>query len=94
MSDRRTIYKKAIQENGQHMQQMVAIEEMSELIKELVKYSRGADNKNHIAEEIADVIIMLEQLIVMFGNATEVKQYKEQKIIRLQERLCEVRRNV
>ena len=34
---------------------MVAIEEMSELTKELCKNGRGQENTNHIAEEIADV---------------------------------------
>lgn len=49
--NRKIIYDSAINKYGNHMQQMVAIEEMSELIKELVKHSRGAENNGHIAEE-------------------------------------------
>ncbi len=85
--NRKIIYDAAIKKYGDHMQQMVAIEEMSELIKELVKHSRGAENNNHIAEEIADVFIMLEQLMIMFDNESLVRQYIEQKLFRLQFRM-------
>ncbi len=84
---RKIIYDAAINKYGNHMQQMVAIEEMSELIKELVKYNRGTENEKHIAEEIADVCIMLEQLIMMFDNEPEVRLYIEQKLLRLQSRV-------
>ena len=52
------------------MQTMVAIEEMSELTKELVKQMRGRDNKDAIAEEMADVEIMMCQLRLMYGIKT------------------------
>lgn len=84
---RKIIYDAAIKNYGKHMQQMVAIEEMSELIKELVKHSRGAENNTNIAEEIADVFIMLEQLMIMFDNEPLVRQYIEQKLFRLQFRM-------
>ena len=41
----------------------IFFEEMSELQKELCKHDRGKDNREAIAEEIADVQIMLEQMI-------------------------------
>lgn len=85
--NRKIIYDSAINKYGNHMQQMVAIEEMSELIKELVKHSRGAENNGHIAEEIADVAIMLEQLMIMFDNEPEVRLYMEQKLFRLKFRM-------
>lgn len=69
------------------MQQTVAIEEMSELTKELCKSKRGQDNFNHIAEEIADVQIMMEQLILIYNIGPLVEVHKKNKLKRLQERL-------
>ena len=85
--ERKPIYNAAIKNYGKHMQQMVAIEEMSELIKELVKFNRGAENQPHIAEEIADVLIMLEQLMIMFDNESDVNVFIEQKLFRLKFRM-------
>ena len=62
------IYKKAIATFGNESQINIAIEEMSELTKELCKRSRGRDNKAEILEEIADVYIMMHQLTLMFDN--------------------------
>lgn len=81
------ILSKAIRKYGADMQQVIAIEEMAELTKELCKYKRGQDNFDHIAEEIADVEIMMEQLKIMFDCNRQVEVYKENKIKRLAERL-------
>ena len=59
---------------GEDSQIDVAIEEMSELIKELVKYKRSklhfrekqAASREHVIEEIADVIFMLDYLVEIF----------------------------
>lgn len=80
-------YIKAIKTYGADMQQTVAIEEMSELIKELCKNKRGNANISHIAEEIADVQIMLEQLILIFDIKNVVDAYKIYKVDRLNKRL-------
>ena len=47
---------------------VVAIEELSELQKELCKHLRDKTNMQNIIEEIADVVIMVEQLCIYFGN--------------------------
>ena len=64
-----------------------AVEEMSELQKELCKYliatNTGDYSYPHIAEEIADVEIMVEQLKIIFRNEAEVKKMKEFKLKRL-----------
>lgn len=67
------VLKKAIEVYGENMQKVVAIEECSELIKEFCKRLRGQDNKLHIAEEIADVEIMLEQLKIIYNLNSEDK---------------------
>lgn len=66
----------------------MAIEEMSELIKELCKYERYKDDKEkveqilaNIKEEIADVLNTVEQLSYYFGQE-EVEVIRNQKIER------------
>lgn len=55
-----------IDHHGSQMEVDVAIEEMSELTKELIKNRRGRQNIRQIAEEIAHVEIMLQQLKMVF----------------------------
>lgn len=73
------LYEKAVEKFGEEAQILIAIEEMSELTKALLKYLRykqfGQLDKETtikaIAEERADVEIMLNQLHVIFGDNTE-----------------------
>ena len=70
------------------MQTMVAIEEMSELTKELVKFMRGEHNTDAIAEEIADVEIMLCQMKIIYDIKNEdVEKLMVIKLERLKERM-------
>ena len=62
-----TTLEKAIETYGKDMQLNVAIEELSELIKEICKNKRGRDNIDNIIEEMADCYIMLQQLMIIFG---------------------------
>ena len=81
------VYNKAIETYGKEHQCMVAIEEMAELQKELCKNFRGRDNKLEIAEEIADVRIMLEQLTLIFDCRVNVYDFWNNKLERLERRL-------
>lgn len=58
-------------------------------LKELSKNLRGQDNAAHIAEEIADVEIMLEQLKLMFSIRDEVTQQRTVKLQRLDNRISQ-----
>lgn len=78
---------KAIEKYGIEAQTLMVFEEMSELQKELCKHARGADNINNIAEEIADVQIMLAQMILFYGIEKPVESFKHQKLNRLRFRL-------
>lgn len=84
--DKCKLYRQALEKWGT-AQIIIAFEEMAELQKELSKYLRGRENTTEIAEEIADVEIMLEQMKVLFGIEDIVKDYKNQKLRRLEERL-------
>lgn len=78
------LYKAAVQKFGERAQILVAIEEMSELTKALLKYIRHEDFNQgdyddiveSIAEERADVSIMLNQLTVIFGKNEDAETEK------------------
>ena len=81
---RKEIEGRAIRTYGEQPQVDVAIEEMSELTKAILKYRR-AENKNkneaeyledNIIEEIADVQIMLDQMRIIFGDTSSQEEYK------------------
>lgn len=82
-------YKEAIELYGQNIQMLIAIEEMAELTKELVKFQRGEVSIEKITSEMTDVKIMLEQLETMFDNSNELKAKYAAKIIRLADRIYE-----
>lgn len=67
---------------GIDSQSLIAIEEMSELIKELCKDQRGYDRNKDIIEELADVSIMLEQLITLYDCEKEVSDMIDYKVNR------------
>lgn len=79
----------AISTYGDEAQEMMLLEEMSELQKEICKHWRGRDNARAIAEEIADVEIMLEQMKMIFGNESLVTIFREQKLLRLRDRITD-----
>ena len=83
-----SILEKAIETYGKDMQLNVAIEELSELIKEICKSKRGNDNIGNIIEEMADCYIMLSQLRIIYGiTDDELWQKRVEKLRRLENRL-------
>lgn len=64
------VYRKAILDYGKGPQKIKAIEELAELIQALCK-----NNRPNIAEEMADVSIMLDQLKLIYDNDREVEGY-------------------
>ena len=88
-NERVEIYEEAIRHFGQSMQCLVAIEEMSELTKALCKNERWMGDLENIAEELADVTIMLEQLRLIFNCNEMVIEFMDRKLERLQERIGE-----
>lgn len=84
---RRDVYEHALDRWGVKAQLQMCIEEMSELTKELCKNFRGAENRDEIAEEIADVTIVLEQARLIFGINDQVCKQMDSKVRRLAEKL-------
>ena len=103
MTETAKIYRAAIEVFGGDMQVAVAIEEMAELTKELCKAQRKLfaaemfigdgeiDNHDEIAEEIADVQIVLEELTLLFGVPVDVQIARRQKLARLEMRIEKAR---
>lgn len=60
-----------------------AVEEMGELIAELSRRNLARFDKDRVAEEVADALIMLEQLRIIFG-ASKVDGYIAGKLERLE----------
>lgn len=85
------IYQDAISIFGRSAQILVCIEEMAEFTKELIKFERGIGSLTHIAEELADVSIMLEQMAIAFNCHNNVVKFKRFKLARLKNTLVEVR---
>lgn len=81
------VLQRALDTYGSAMQIVVVFEEVSELQKELCKYLRGRGSFEHIAEEIADVEIMLEQMKMLFCCTDDVRNERRRKVERLKDRL-------
>lgn len=78
---------RALKTYGADNQKIVAIEELSELQKEVAKDLRGQYNKWNVAEEIADCLIMIEQLRVMYDIDDLITRFINSKFDRLLERV-------
>lgn len=83
----RAIELEALDTYGAPAQILMVYEEMGELMKELSKNQRGKDNNLQIAEEIADVRIMLEQMALLFGIERDCERFRYAKLMRLKDRL-------
>lgn len=81
------VLQRALDTYGSTLQIAMVFEEMSELQKELCKYLRGKCSPASIAEEIADVEIMLEQMKMLFCCTDDVRNERRRKVERLKERL-------
>lgn len=82
------VLKRALHTWGEQAQMMMVVEEMSELMKEILKnVNRGKDNLAEIIEKTADVEIMLEQLKENYQIADKVEAYKSEKIKLIERRL-------
>lgn len=82
----------ALGKYGVAAQDDIAIEEMSELTKAIIKSRRynNSDTYENLCEELADVFIMCEQ-ILMSLDKDKVQSYIDAKLERLNERLGEAK---
>lgn len=89
--DRVAVLESAISVFGLRSQKDMTIEEMSELTKALLKERRArtkierAEARANIIEEIADVYIMLQQLIMIYDQDGECQSAVDYKVDRLEQ---------
>ena len=85
------ILEKAIKHYGAKNQMGVACEESAELIQAISKCLRYKDDieaRNNLVEEIADVLIMIDQLkIIVNIKDYEIECYRRYKLDRLERRI-------
>ena len=79
------VYAIALNQFGIAAQTDMLIEEMAELTQALLHDRRG--RSSNISEEIADVMIMIEQVVQYYGMSADVNMLKEKKLRRLAERV-------
>lgn len=93
--DRDVVFRRCICTYGTAPQMDMAIEEMSELTKALLKWrrARGADltkARDCIVDELADVRIMCRQMEILFQCEDEVERRIDFKVQRQSRRLDEL----
>lgn len=75
---------------GHESQKMMLLEEMAELQKEICKEFRGELNKDAITEEVADVLIMLEQVQMMYDiSDIRLREITSEKLVRQLRRIVD-----
>lgn len=83
-----SICQAAIRAFGEEHQTQKAVEEMGELLMALARLRDGRASEKDVITEIADVLITVSQLGIMFG-VDEVSREVERKIDRLAGRIAE-----
>ena len=76
-------YTNALITYGDRKQMVKCVEELAECQQAICKIILGGENFDHMAEEIADATIMLEQMRLMFNINDRVCEYMDQKVMRL-----------
>lgn len=80
MMSSKKICKEALEVFGEKHQVKKCIEELNELAVALAHYLDGKDQIDHVAEEIADVEIMLQQMLLLLGCQSTADKYRTQKM--------------
>lgn len=73
----------AVDTFGAENQEWVLVGEIGELLTAMADQKRGRDTVDHIAEETADVEIMLEQLKIIHQCRVAVRAWRRKKLTRL-----------
>lgn len=84
--EERRVCKAAVERYGAHAQTIKAIEELAELQHALCRHLLCQAGHEHVHEELADAMIVIDQLLEMF-DSDAVLDWREKKLLRLQARL-------
>ena len=86
-TDTQELYQRARSTWGDTAQIDLCIEELAELIVALQHYRRGRCHTPEVVEELADVLIMVEQVTAILDVDCAVRARKRDKLARLEQRL-------
>ena len=81
------ILHKAVEHFGADHQLNKLTEEVGELLVAVAHWRIGKDSANHVAEEIADSIIMLKQAAIILDIEADVEQWQMDKLCALEKRV-------
>ena len=85
--ERKKVYMNALITYGDRKQMVKCLEELAECQQAICKILIGGENFDHLAEEIADATITLEQMRLLFNINDAVCVYMDAKVQRLDENL-------
>lgn len=88
--NKETLYRKALEKYGEKNQRMKCAEECSELIRACLRIDMDIcleESTENFIEELADVQIMVEQMITMYDIYKAVEKVKRLKLKRLEARI-------
>ena len=85
--ERKKTYMNALIANGDRVQMVKCLEELAECQQAICKILIGGEDFDHLAEEIADATITLEQIRLMFNINDRVCEYMDAKVQRLDDNL-------
>ena len=83
MNTRIPAYADALKCWGAEFQKSMFHEEIGEVLTAMLHEKRGRCGKEAVLEELADLQIMLNQMVVLYGSDEEFKDIINAKLIRL-----------
>lgn len=81
------ILRSALSRFGEEAQRTMLVEEVGELLTAIAQNKRGRVPESAVAEEIADVQIMLWQMEMIYCNGVRLDEIIDRKVKRLSERI-------
>lgn len=87
MNTRTQEYTNALELWGEDLQKSLFHEEIGEVLTAISHEKRGRCGKHVVMEELADLQIMLNQMVVLYGTDEEFKDILGAKLTRLTERI-------
>ena len=85
--ERQKVYMNALITYGDRKQMVKCLEELAECQQAICKILIGGENFDHLAEEIADATVTLEQMRLLFNVNDKVCSYMDAKVQRLDDNL-------
>lgn len=80
--------KAAVNTYGREAQRLVLFGEIGELMTAIADHQRGRDTMEHVAEEIADVLVCIDELIYALDCKDAVERWRDYKLRRLATRIA------